>query len=243
MLENRGAVTSSVSFRAIGTFRVALGMVLAQALPAQPLAARWQAGQSWRVEYVRSVPSPRQEPSPPLSAHAPASSERFVWIYRVMDREAQQIRLQATEEGGAGKFDLWFNAPLVSFRRAVKIIDTRSIDLIVHPGPTSYFGWSAVYPLIFDWAPPPQSRNPASRAFTDDDGQRVAETIRFTSPSQFEIEMTVQRTIDAGYMETRRSRQSWMAGSPWWSEASIETERLIDGKKSDETNIRGRLIP
>ena len=157
--------------------------------------------------------------------------------------EPRQIRVDVVEEGGQGKFNLWFGAPSLSFRRAVKISGSRSIDLVVHTGPSSYFGWSPAYPLIFDWPALPRTKQSLTREFTDDDGQNIAETLRFSSPSRFEIVMTSRRTIDAGYVETRRSRQTWTVDSPWWSEASIQTEALIDGKRSSEINIQGRLLP
>ena len=214
------------------------GPVLAQTARPHPLmAAHWQVGQLWRVEYVRSAPSPVQAPTAALPR-----AERSIWAYQVMHIEPGEIRIEAVEQGEQPRFELWFNAPIPTLRRVVKVIDNRRIDVIVHPRQTSYFGWSPAYPLIFDWPVLPQSRATATKHVTDDDGQNVAESIRFTSPSQFEVTMMLRRKIDAGYIETRRSSQTWKVGDPWWSEASIRTESLVDGKKSDETNIRGKLI-
>jgi hypothetical protein len=210
---------------------------ISQTASAAPMAARWKLGQSWHVEYVRSVPPVRAEPSPPRSP-----SERSVWKYEVAAVQPRQTRLRVEQEGGPGKIDLWFASGL-TFRRAVRILDGRDIDLIVHPGQNPYFGWSSVDPLIFDWPILPYSKDSSSRSFTDDDGQRVAENIHFSSASQFEIVMTVVRTIDSGYKEIRQSRQTWTVGNPWWSVASIRTESVIDGKKLDTINLQGRTIP
>lgn len=164
-----------------------------------------------------------------------------------MDFDIREVRVEAVEEGGPGKLDLRFdlrlNAPLLTLRRVVRITSGRAVDLVVRSAQTPYFGWSQSYPLIFDWPALPQFKQAGTREFTDDDGQRIAEVVRFTSLTQFEVVMTLRRTIDSGYTETRRSIQAWTVGSPWWSEASIQTESSIDGKKSGEINIRGRLIP
>jgi hypothetical protein len=215
------------------------GTAFAQAVSKQaPLAGRWRAGQSWHVEYLRPLPSSQQAPSP-----SPRPPERSIWKYQVMDSDTPEVRVEAVEEGGPGKFDLRFYAPLLTLRRVVRISNSRAVDLVIHSAQTPYCGWSQSYPLIFDWPALPQSKQAITREFTDDDGQHIAEVVRFTSSTQFEVVMTLRRTIDSGYTETRRSIQAWTVGSPWWSEASIQTESSIDGKKSGEINIRGRLIP
>ena len=160
-----------------------------------------------------------------------------------MQIETQQIRIEATEEGGSGNFELWFEASPLRFRRAVKIVGNRRIDAIVHSANTPYSGWSADDPLIFDWPALPSANKDSAREFTDDNGRRIRQAVRFTSPAQFEIAMTLTRTVDRGYTEERRSTQTWMFGAPWWSEAAIRTGSVIDGKRSEEVNIRGRLLP
>ena len=210
----------------------------AAAAPLQPLAARWTAGQSWRVEYLRSVPSPAAGSSP-----RPAPPERSLWKYEVAGADAQSIRLRVTEEGGERRFELLFAPTPLALRRVTKIAGSRPSDLIVHAAPGPYFGWSPAYPLIFDWPALPVARQASRRQFTDDDGQRIEQAVRFTGPSRFEIVMTSRRKVDAGFIETQRAVQSWKEGSPWWTSASVEKGRVIDGKVSDEVSIRGRLIP
>ena len=109
--------------------------------------------------------------------------------------------------------------------------------------PDPYFGWSASYPLIFDWPALPGKREQSRREFKNDDGQRVEQSLRFAGPSQFEVVMTLRRKIDTGFTEVQRSTQTWNEGSPWWSTASIRTERSMDGKTSDQISIRGKLMP
>ena len=150
-------------------------------------------------------------------------------------------QIMAAEEGGEGRLGLWFDLPRLVLRRVVKLAGDRRIDLILHAGAEPYFGWSPAYPVIFDWPQIPESRQEIKREFTNDDDLPVEETIRF-SPGQFEITMTLNTKVDAGYRETRRSTQVWAEGSPWWSRASIETGYNIDGQTSRELNIAGRLI-
>jgi hypothetical protein len=118
----------------------------------------------------------------------------------------------------------------------------RRSDLIVHSGPDPYFGWSQSYPAIFDWPDLPQNRQAIEREFVNDEGQPIVEVLRFVPPAQFEIEMTLTREVDSGFTEVRRSTQTWAENSPWWSSAAIETIYDIDGEKSTDGNIRGRLI-
>lgn len=151
------------------------------------------------------------------------------------------IQILATEESGGGRLELWFTLPALTLSRVVKIAGDRRIDLIVHDEQESYFGWSPAYPVIFDWPQIPAARQHAKREFTNDEGLQVEEVLQFPSASQFEITMTSRRKIDEGYLETRRSTQLWAAGSPWWSNAAIETEYNIDGEVSRVVNIRARL--
>src|SRR5579871_2249018 len=99
--------------------------------------ARWHPGQSWLIEYLRPAPSPAGHPS-----GSAATMERSVWRYRVMDAEGGQQRIEAVEEGGDGRFELWFSAAPSIFRRAVQIAGERRIDTVIHSGATPYFGWS-----------------------------------------------------------------------------------------------------
>src|ERR1700721_3141993 len=105
----------------------------------QLLAARWYPGQSWRVEYTRGVPSPAKSPSAP-----PRPPERAVWRYEVMKPAAESgaIQILASEEGGEGRLELWFDAAPLILRRVVSFARSGPIDLIVHAGPQPYFGWS-----------------------------------------------------------------------------------------------------
>src|SRR5277367_562698 len=95
------------------------------------LAACWYAGQSWRVEYLRTVPSPAKQPSPP-----PRPPQRSVWQYRVAnaDPERRVVQIEASEEGGEGNLELFFDLPRLTLRRVVKIAGNRRIDLIRHAG-------------------------------------------------------------------------------------------------------------
>jgi hypothetical protein len=54
--------------------------------------------------------------------------------------------------------------------------------------------------------------------------------------------MTLRRKVDEGFLEIKRSTQSWTVGSPWWSTAAIVTEYNIDGEASSQINIAGRLM-
>ena len=212
--------------------------VVAQDGKVQPeLAASWRAGQTWRVEYTRPAPSPVASPS---RAALPAG--RSVWTYRVVE-SGPQIRIEAVEDAGPGRYEVWFNAAPVVLRRVAKIAGGGSFDLIVHSANTPYSGWSQDFPIIFDWPSLPRSPRSFSRSFLDDDGQHAMEVVRFPDPSRFEIVTMVKRRVDSGYDETRRCTQKWKVGSPWWSEAAVETERTIDGKKSVQQNLSGRLLP
>jgi hypothetical protein len=208
--------------------------------PTQLLVAQWVPGQSWRVEYSRLVPSPAKTPKPP-----PPRLLTSFWRYRVVEVDSERglAQLLATEEGGEERtFELSFAGPLKVLVRVVMIAAHRRSDLIVHSGPDPYFGWSQSYPAIFDWPDLPQNRQAIEREFVNDEGQPIVEVLRFVPPAQFEIEMTLTREVDSGFTEVRRSTQSWAENSPWWSSAAIETIYDIDGEKSTDGNIRGRLI-
>ena len=166
-----------------------------------------------------------------------------MWRYQVLEAAYEQpFRLLVTEENGDRRFELWFEGARRRLMRVVKITENRRTDLIVHSGPDPYFGWSFVYPVIFDWPDLPQTGQDAAREFVDDDGRLVEEVTRVTAPSQFEIRMTSVSDDGAGYTQTRRSAQTWSQNSPWWSDAVIETEQEMDGEKSAQVDIRGRLI-
>jgi hypothetical protein len=205
----------------------------------QLLVAQWRPGQLWRVEYLRDVPSPAKSTSP-----RPRPPQRSVWKYQVLEinTDLSAFQVAATEEDGEGRLELWFEGAERRLRRVVKLVADRRTDLVVHREAGPYFGWTAVYPVIFDWPDLPQTKESSKREFVDDDGQTVEEESRFTPPSQHEIQMILRREIDGGYVETIRSSQLWVENNPWWSTAQIETERIIDGDKSVETNISGRLI-
>src|SRR5436190_9966692 len=114
----------------------------------QLLVAHWETGQSWRVEYSRLVPSPAKTPTPP-----PPRPQKSVWRYQVvqLDRQRSIAQLTAFDEQEDRSLELWFEGPLKVLVRVVKVAENRRSDLIVHSGPDPYFGWSSVYPAIFDW--------------------------------------------------------------------------------------------
>ena len=201
--------------------------------------ARWQTGQTWAVEYLRSVVSPAKRPAP--SSPPP---QRSVWRYQAgqVNPELGGIPILAAEEGGDRKFELWFDLPSPNLRRVVKIVANRRSDFIVHSGRDPFFGWSQEHPVIFDWPGLPLEAQDAERTFVSEDGLPVDEVIRVTAPSQLEISMMMKRQIDAGFTQTQRVKQVWEKGRPWWSSAVVDTGYDIDGSKSVERHIVGRLL-
>jgi len=193
----------------------------------------WSAGQSWRVEYLVTVPSTAMRRSA-----KPPPPRRTVWDYEVIDAGTDRLAVvRVRNEDGSRVYELTFtpgNLGLVSAFR-LEGSEREEVDELTPSEP--YFGWTQSHPIIFDW--PAFAAAPADMnlEFETPGEIRVRQEARRTAEGKLEIVL-----IHEDGPETTRSRQLWATGFPWWQMASVETEYKDGGATEVVVSISGRLL-
>jgi hypothetical protein len=200
----------------------------------------WTAGQTWKVEYLRTVVSPVMGP-----VTEPPPPRRSVWIYEVekppTDRQAPTAIL-VREEGGERRYELRFDPGDLSLVSVFEIAGSRretAGDATPHQ---PYFGWSQTQPCIFDWPLFSTGGTLAKLPFRAESGAPAEQSAEITKEGLVDLQLTSAAASPEG-PETTRSRQSWAPGQPWWTSASVEIEYVSEGKRETTVEIRGRRLP
>lgn len=210
-------------------------------MPESPSAAAprpaWSAGQSWKVEYLRTVPSPVMGP-----VKQPPPPERKVFKYEVVKASSDRDPLSTllvTEEGGKRRFEMTFSAPgpFLASASEIKGASRDSLDRFAPNAP--YFGWGQSQPCIFDWPLFGEKEMKGKLPFTTPNGDFVEQEIHPLEGGAFEVVFTHK----SDYGEITRSTQVWKAGEPWWSRASVEITYTESEPHDTVVQIRGNRLP
>jgi hypothetical protein len=231
------ASTACAALVLLSSFGINRGSLMPQAT--HPIFPQWREGQRWRVEYLRNVPSTEMKPVTQLPP-----PERAVWQYEVTrldSRHSTPVLLSVTEEGGEGKFEMCFAPNGLTLLSVAEVSGDRKMDIISSATQDSFLSIPTGYPVIFDWPRFPQKHGNGSRAFLAD-RHRVREEVEFEGETQLRISMAWREERTAGLAQTVHSTQSWVAGQPWWSSASAESEMINGKEKSLYWSISGKLL-
>lgn len=199
------------------------------------IANQWRPGRAWKVEYQIAVPPEEMHPNA-----APPAPERSLWNYEVIEGTGDGLVLiRMSEEKGSRVYELAFDRVGPTLRQVVRISGTFRDTVIDNPLKDAFTGWSLRYPGIFDWpflaVTPGGNHEFHAGPFLVKQTAKVADGVLETSMSY------TDRKSDE-FIENRRVTQTWSAGSPWWLTGTIESEFLVDGQKSKQVLIQGRLI-
>jgi hypothetical protein len=197
----------------------------------------WTAGQTWKVEYLRTVPSavmgPVKQPPPP---------ERTVWKYEVLKAATEHDPLSTlliTQDGGKRRFEMTLSAPgpfLVSASE-IKGASRDPIDRFAPNAP--YFGWGQSQPCIFDWPLFGEKALKGKLPFTTPNGDLVEQEIRALEGGAFEVVLTQKDE----YGRITRSTQTWKRAEPWWVKALVEVTYSEKEPDDKSVEIRGNRLP
>jgi len=211
---------------------------MSEPTPTSKVGPHWKAGQKWRVEYLRTVPSTVMGP-----VTRPAAPQRSVWRYEVMPVATagdKPIVISLAEEDGDRRYEMAFDSGDLTLRSIIRI-DGKSREEVGQTVPHEpFFGWTQAQRAIFDW--PLFSAAAAMKAhkFKTAEDLEVEQTAKDLAGGAIQV---LLKHTDEDDHETTTSRQTWAADSPWWTSAAVEVE-YVDGKnKETVVQIKGRLIP